>query len=336
GDAIRLHLTNRFGSRAITLGPVRVGVSGGGPVVVPGSDRPVRFAGRLTVRIPVGADVVSDPVSLTVIAGTELAVSIHVAGASGAVTWHRYANSASYVSGAGTGDRTADVAGVSYRGVGLSWFWLDGIDTRSDYAGTIVAVGDSITDGYDSLQVQPTPWPDLLAARLENGPAPGQRAVVNAGIAGNRLAGPPICGPCGPSTLSRLTGDVLGLPGVTGVIVFEGTNDLGVGSSASTVIAALRQVANAAHRRGIQAFGATITPRSDRTWTPAMEAAREAVNRWIRTGGTFDAVFDFDGALRDPTNPRRLFAAYDSGDGLHPSSAGLAVLAGSIDTSRLA
>jgi lysophospholipase L1-like esterase len=335
GDRIRIRLTNRFGNRPVSFGPVRVGLRYAGPSVQSGSTRTLNFGGRPIVTIPAGADAVSDPLNFALAAGTDLAVSLHVIGDSGAVTWHRWANAVTYVSGSGTGDKTADDSGVSYGSVGLSWLWLDGLDTESSYRGTVVALGDSITDGWEVLPDQSQTWPDVLAARLQAGPARTHRAVVNAGIAGNQVTGPMSCGLCGPSALTRMNHDAFGLSGVTDLIVFEGTNDLGIGRSSATVIQGLAKVVAAARQHGLRVYGATITPRADTGWQPSMEAGREAINQWIRTSAHFDAVFDFDRALRDPVDQHRLLAAFDSGDSVHPNLLGLQTLGDSIDISRL-
>ena len=334
GDRMRIRLTNRFGSGPVSFGPVRVGLRYAGPSVQAGSTRTVHFGGRSSVTIPAGADAVSDALNFAVGPGADLVVSLHVIGDSGPVTWHRWANSVTYVSGPGTGDKTADESGASYASVGLSWLWLDGVDTRSSYAGAIVALGDSITDGWEVLPDQNQTWPGVLATRLQAGPIPSRRAVVNAGIAGNEITGPFTCGLCGQSALSRMNHDAFGLTGVTDLIVFEGTNDLAAGRSAATVINGLAKIVAAARQRGLRVYGATITPRADAGWRPSMETGREAVNQWIRAGAHFNAVFDFDRALRDPIDPHRLLAAFDSGDSVHPNLLGLQTLGDSIDLSR--
>jgi lysophospholipase L1-like esterase len=336
GDRIRIRLSNRYGSKAITFGAVRVGLRTTAAAVRPGTSRPVTFGGRPSVTLAPGRDVVSDAVAFPLRAGDEVAVSASVVGTSGAVTWHRWANSVTYVTPAGSGDRTGEDSGSSYTTAALSWFWLAGLQQESSNPGTIVALGDSITDGWEVTPDGSQTWPDVLAARLQYRPWPLARAVVNAGIAGNRLSGPYVCGSCGEPALARLNRDVLDLPGVSEVILFEGTNDLGGGRSAAEVIAALRRVVALARQRGLRVLGATITPRDDSGWVPAMEANRVAVNQWIRTSGAYSAVFDFDAVLRDAVNPHRLAAFYDSGDGLHPNMAGLKALADSIDVAKLA
>jgi lysophospholipase L1-like esterase len=223
--------------------------------------------------------------------------------------------------------------------VSVSWFWLAGIETESSsYRGTIVALGDSITDGWEVAPDQPETWPAVLATRLEHSSPVIRRAVVNAGIAGNQVRGPFNCGSCGQPAVDRLQHDALDLPGITDLIVFEGTNDLGGGASADDVIRGLATIARRAHERGVRVFAATITPRghANLNWSGAMEAARQTVNRWIRTTQSFDGVFDFDAAIRAVLDPQQMAAGYDSGDSVHPNAAGLAALANSIDLARLA
>ncbi|HEY2430665.1 MAG TPA: GDSL-type esterase/lipase family protein, partial [Acidimicrobiales bacterium] len=151
----------------------------------------------------------------------------------------------------------------------------------------------------------------------------------------NEVTGPSTCGSCGAPALSRFGRDVLAWPGVSDLIVFEGTNDLAAGRSARTVIAGLAKVVALARQRGLRVYGATITPRADAGWTPSMEANREVVNQWIRQSGVFNRAFDFDAVLRDRVDPHRLLAAFDSGDALHPNLVGLKALADSIELTRI-
>ena len=336
GDKLRLRFDNRFGTRAVRFGPVRVGLQAAGPALAGGSNRQVWFGGQPGVTIPVGREIVSDPVAFSLQAGDTIAVSIHVVGLSGPVTWHKIAHGVSYVSKPGSGDQTADYAGLGYATTAQSWFWMVGVDQQSSFQGTIVALGDSITDGYPIILGQQHTWPGILATRLAAAAPTVRHAVVNAGIGGNRLTGV-ICAECGPAALDRLDHDVLDLPHVTHVIVFEGTNDLGSGASAAQVISALDQVVTKAHQRGIKVIGATITPRADAIWNATtMEPARLTVNRWIRTAGAFDGVIDFDAVLRDPVNRHQLATAFDSGDHVHPSPLGYEALGDAVNLSFFA
>lgn len=336
GQWIRLRLSNRFGDRAMRLGTVRVARRALGPAVDAASDHLVSFHGGQGVTIPAGADVRSDPVAFPVNAGDQLAVSLYIVSERGGLTWHRYANSVSYVSARGTGDHTADPTGVTFQTVADSAFWLVGIDEAgSPYHGSVVTLGDSITDGYPLIPDQYQTWPDVLASRLEGPSAPVHRAVVNAGIAGNCLESSSYL-PYGPSGVNRLGPDALDLPGVRRLIVFEGINDLSMGAKAPALINALAHIAATAHQVGVRVFVATITPRSDLTaFEVGTEPQREAVNHWIRTSHAFDGVFDFDRVVRDPLDHHQLAAVFDSGDHVHPNLLGLKAMADSINLALL-
>jgi lysophospholipase L1-like esterase len=207
--------------------------------------------------------------------------------------------------------------------------FLTGVEvTNPRVTGTIVAIGNSITDGVGAAPDSNRRWPDVLARRLLTSSEP-VKAVVNAGISGNRV----LSFGAGPSLVSRFDRDVLMQPGVTHVIVLEGINDISRDSidvvSADDIIDGYRQIIERAHERGVVIYGATITALERAS--PARQAKRQAVNAWIRTSGKFDGVIDFDSTTRDPSRPSRLLPLYDSGDGLHPSDAGYKAMGESID-----
>lgn len=333
---LRLRLSNRYGDRPLQIGTVRVGRPLAGRAVTAGSDRLVTFHGRQGVTLAAGKDVASDAVGFPVQSGDELSVSVFVRHHSGRLTFHRYGNWVTYVSAPGAGDRTGDEAGALFPTAADSWFWLVGVDeVGGTYRGTVVALGDSITDGYPTLPDQHETWPDELAARIRSVPAGKRLAVVNAGIAGNCLQFASFL-PYGESAMRRAGVDALDLAQVRDLIVFEGTNDLGLGAQAGALIEALQRLAAVAHRRGIRVFVGTITPRSDSTALEVpLEAQRLAVNRWIRGNHVFDGVVDFDKVVRDPIAPGRLAPLYDSGDGVHPNILGLQAMAASVDLARL-
>jgi lysophospholipase L1-like esterase len=226
--------------------------------------------------------------------------------------------------------------------------FLTGIDVSVvEPAGVVVALGDSITDGALSTPDTNQRWPDLLAERLAAETDQPAMAVLNAGIGGNRILNDPLEGFefAGPNALSRFDRDVLAQPGITHLIVFEGINDIGMPAlsgeseelvSADEMIAGLHQLVERAHQHGIVAIGATVTPfEGSMVFSAEGEAIRQAVNEWIRTGGVFDAVIDFDEVVRDPRQPARLLPAFDPGDHLHPNDAGFAAMADSIDLALL-
>lgn len=348
GDRLRLRLTNEFGATPLVVGEVRVARragSGASTATQPGTDRPVTFGGRGTVTIPAGAPLVSDPVRLRVPAGADLTVSLYLPRRTPVTTLAAFAFQDNVIAaGNVTAARTvAPTAVVSQN------LFLSGVSVASA-AGAVVALGDSITNGAVTTQNLNRRWPDLFARRLR---AAGlDRGVVNVGVSGNRLLHDPNP-PAGSgaeayaayfaqSALRRFDRDVLAQPGAAHLIVLLGVNDLGHPGttapasetvSADDLIAGHRQLVARAHQAGLRAYGATVLPFKDDTlgfYSVENERKRAALNHWIRTGGDYDAVLDFDAAVRDRTDPLRLAAAYDSGDHLHPNDAGMAALAAAV------
>jgi lysophospholipase L1-like esterase len=258
---------------------------------------------------------------------------------------------ASYVSESGDFTAAPDLAKAATQ---LSWYWLDGVEVSAPSgAGAIVAFGDSITDGAASTPGTNGSWPSALARRLLAQPGP-KMAVLNLGISGNRI----LHDGAGVSALARFDADVLAQLGVRSLIVLEGINDIGFPSiargfaggngdnpfsafaaeevSADEIIGGLRQIIERARAHGLTVFGGTLTPYEGALYfSPAGEAKRQAVNQWIRSGGAFDGVIDFDAAVRDPQHPSKFLPTYQSGDNLHPSNAGYKVMADAVDLSML-
>jgi lysophospholipase L1-like esterase len=344
GSRLRVRLSNVFGSRPLLVGQADVALESAGAAIVPGSDRRLSFHGRRRVTIPPGAEVYSDPVRLSVAAEQHLAVSLYLPAATGPTTWHALAVQTNYVSG--PGDHAADTAGDAFTTQVASWFWLDGIDVVAPAPDrAVVTLGDSITDGTASTVNADARWPNFLARRLLATPAGHRVSVLDEGISGNRVLHDAPC--CGVSALKRLDRDVLRQDGVRWVILLEGINDIGFSGitgpetaphtnvSAAQIIAGYRQIIARVHARGLRIYGATLTPFKGTVfpgyYSPAGEQKRQAVNHWIRTSGAFDAVIDFDKAVRDPAAPLQLLPRYDSGDHLHPNDAGYAAMADAID-----
>jgi lysophospholipase L1-like esterase len=340
GDTIRARLSNAAGTGDLVVGATRVAKRGAGAGIRPGTDVAVTFNGSGSVKIPAGAFVVSDPVSMKVAPLEDIAVSIYIPGeipASFGVTG-RYARQFNYLSPPGdfTGMEIMHAARVID-----DWFFLCGIDVLAPRdVGGIVALGDSITDGNISTHDAFCRWPDQLARRIV---ARGGKmfGVMNQGLGGNR-----ICHDIrGDSGLRRFDRDVLSQPGVTHAIVMLGVNDIrnrrGLKEevvSADDLINGLNQMAMRARARGIRMLGGTITPFENETfmpgaWTPEGEAKRLAVNEWMRTSGAFHAVIDFDKELRDPEHPARMLPIYDNGDHLHPGDVGYNRMGDVIDLS---
>ncbi|MEV1289618.1 GDSL-type esterase/lipase family protein [Micromonospora sp. NPDC049679] len=342
GQNLRVRLSNPFGATALAVRAVSVGRqrSAGQPGLAPGPARVATFRGARHVTIAPGTSVWSDPVRLVVRAGDPVAVSVYAPGAP--VNDHTFPPPETKTPGsflsAGPGDATADQSGAAYGEFrpGTLW-WVDAIAATSPARGTIVALGDSITDGYGAVGGGPR-WTDVLAERINELPPWRQLSVANAGISGNTVSVQPnpydptnqCCGPPAPLRLER---DVLSLPGVEYVVLLEGTNDIGGGAyapsaSASQVIEAMRKIAGRVHAAGKKIVGATILPMCNAAGS-AQERTRLAVNEWIRTSRTFDAVVDFDAALRDPADPTVIYAPWRN-DCYHPNAAGDRVLGNSI------
>lgn len=328
GKTLRVRLSNAFGQTELTLAAARVARSAGGGAIQPATDRALTFGGRPSVTIPAGALVVSDALNFDLPPLSDLAVTIHVRGAPAAVTGHPGSRTTSFFQ---AGDAVSSSALPSAVRV-EHWYFLSGVDVLARPGAAAVAVlGDSITDGRGSTTDGNDRWTDRLARRLQAGRTTAQVAVLNHGIGGNRLLRDGL----GPSALARLDRDILAQPGVRWLIVLEGINDIGTGSSANDIILAYEQIIERAHQHDILVYGATIMPFEGFSYanyyTPEGEAVRQRVNEWIRTSGRFDKVIDFDVATRDPNHPLRLSAAADGGDHLHPSAAGYRIMADAVD-----
>ena len=335
GDPIRLELTNVFGASPLRVGHVTVAVAGPGAAVAPGTIHPVTYRGRESFQIPAGAQILSDPVAMQIAPLQDLAVSVYLPGQTGAATFHADAQQVNWVSAAG--DHAADSDAGAFTIPTLSGYYVSGLVVRSPGAdGTVVTIGDSITDGVQSAIGADARWPNDLARRLDalNGLT---LSVADEGIGGNRVLAGAQC--CGASAEARFGRDALDQPGVRDVIVLEGINDIGFslgGVSAAQIIAGYRQLIAVAHARGVKVFGATLLPfRGAGYYTAAGEATREAVNTWIRTSGAFDGVIDFDAVMCDPAEPLWLNPTYDSGDHLHPNDAGYQAMADAVSLEML-
>jgi lysophospholipase L1-like esterase len=340
GRRVRLTLSNALGLGAVRVGAVHVALRERDSAIVAGSDRRVTFSGRQAVTLHPGALVVSDAVELSVPALAELAISVYLPTETGDVTTHELGLNTSFV----VPGNAVSAAALPQAMTNSSYFWLAGVEVLAAAgAGTIVAFGDSITDGFSTTPNAHRAWPALLAARLQSDRTTARWGIVNAGISGNRVRREVV----GASALARFDRDVLGRAGVRWMLLFEGINDItfsalpGVPASQSTtaeeLIEALAQLVDRAHARDIRVLGATLMPMGG-LWlhNAETEGMRQTVNRWIRTSGKFDAVVDFDAVTRDPQQPERLRPDFDSGDHIHPNDAGNAAMASAIDASIFA
>ena len=354
GSDLRVRLGNPYGTAAVHVRAASIGLQWAPtqPAVVPGSLRGLTFRGKSSVDLPPGEVVYSDPVHLRVGAQQNLVVSLFAPGAP--VNDHTFPapeiNPPGVFIAGVPGDQTMDETGAAFPATPViagdrsaGWhpgqlLWLDLIDARTEARGTIVTLGDSITDGYN-VSGGGDRWTDLLAARIALLPADEQKAIANAGISGNTVSRQPnpydptgqCCGAPAPVRLQR---DVLSVPGVTDVLLLEGTNDLGGGdaapaSSAGQVIAGIREIVDRVHARKLRIIGATVLPMCN----PAdsdKEANRQRVNAFIRNSGIFDGVIDWDAAMRDPADPTVIRAEWKN-DCYHPNAAGDRVMARAID-----
>ncbi len=332
GTALRVHLSNAFGTEPLHITSAHIArpLTADAAAIDPASDRALSFAGAGDVMIPAGAEFVSDPIPYPVSALSNLAVSFHLDAPPARETSHPGSRATSwYVHG----DAVA-AQNFSNPGKADHWFQLSEVDVASDPgAASVVALGDSITDGHAATTNGNDRWTDVLAVRLQHASGTKDVGVSNQGIGGNHL----LTDGLGPNALARFDSDVLAPAGVRWVIVLEGVNDLGGltrdgevsperhAALVRQILAAYQQIIERVHAHGLRVFGATITPDAGSNYYhpgPLSEADRTAVNTWIRTPGHYDAVIDFDQVVRDPLHPDRLLPAYDSGDHLHPSPAG--------------
>ena len=346
GREVRIRFTNEYGTKPLTIGSAHLALAADGGAIQPGSDHVLTFGGKPTAVVPAGAPLLSDPVEMTVPALSKLSISVYLPGQVDACTCHGTGMETGYVV---SGDMTAAAAlpGATTIAVRAE---ISAVEVGSETsAKTIVAFGDSITDGIGSTVDADRRWPDQLAERLLSR-GPSAVFISNEGISGNRV----LNGGFGDSALSRFDRDVLATPGLGYVIVFEGINDIGISYmpkadgpfaafmkafagppvTADDIIAGYKQLIARAHQHGVKIYGATITPYEGAgTYSPEGEAVRQAVNAWIRTGGGFDGVLDFDAAIRDPAHPGQIKDGFHMGDHLHGSDAGYKAIADSIDLS---
>jgi lysophospholipase L1-like esterase len=335
GEHLRIKLENAFGMPPVTIGAAHIALRAKDSEIVAGSDRAIAFNGKPGCILSSGVERVSDPVDLKVPALSDLAVSLYFPGETGVPTSHGTGLHTTYISK--EGDFTGQAA-IADAATTLSYYYLAAVDVEAPAeASALVTFGDSITDGTASTPNSNHSWPALLAARLAKNKKTSTIGVANMGISGNRV----LYDGSGASALARFDRDVLSQSGVKWVMLMEGINDIGrVGTptpeapAADDLIAAYRQFIELAHTHGIKVIGCTLTPYEGAGYSrEAGEAVRAAVNAFIRTGGAFDAVVDFEAATRDAANPKRFRAAFDPGDHLHPNDAGYQAMADAVDLS---
>jgi lysophospholipase L1-like esterase len=351
GAQICLRLSNEYGSAPLLIGSATVAVPNDSTSIRPGTIQAVTFGGRNSVTIPVGAPVLSDPVAFPVASGAEISISLYFPQRVPTPTLHALALKRAVVSQPGDHTRAEklEAGAVSESLILLSAVLVPAQPSQR----LVVAFGDSVTDGDRSAIDADRNWPSDLVRRLGKTPEYSKVAVVNAGIAGNRLLSDCFlasAGCFGVSALARFDRDALAVPGVTHIVLLEGINDIGfpgakLGGSyladpedfraPEDLMDAYRQLISRAHVHGVKLIGGTIGPFEGVTlpgyYSESKEAARQTVNKWIRTSGSFDGVIDFDAVLRDPDHPSRLSPRFASKDHLHPNDDGYQAMADAID-----
>ncbi len=342
GSELRVRFSNVFGSASIVIdhATIALAVAPGKPDLDPSSIKPLTFGGRASVTIPAGAEYYSDTVALKHPPRANLAISTHFASAPARQTSHGGSRTTSFYV---AGDKVTDAAWPEAAKV-VHWYQIAAVEVKAPRTvGAVVAIGDSITDGYGVTTDGNNRWTDVLVERLQGGKPV---AVINAGIGGGRMLKDGL----GPNLAARFERDVIARPGVTHAIVLIGVNDLGGQhrnkedtpaarkALVEELMQAHRQLVERAHAHGICVVGATVSPYTGSDYYnpgPANEADRQALNGWIRTSGVFDAVADVDAALRDPADGSRLAPQLDSGDHLHPSLAGYRAIANAVPLNAL-
>ncbi|MFC9675056.1 MULTISPECIES: SGNH/GDSL hydrolase family protein [unclassified Streptomyces] len=332
GDGLRVRLSNAFGDQPVTFDSVYAGLQREGAELVRGSNRRLTFGGARSVTVPAGDTTYSDPLPGRLPAETTLVVSVHTARAAGTATGHSMAMQTSYAAG---GDHASEEGAANWTERIGSWFYLDSVTVRTGAeTGAVVALGDSVTDGWQSTADLDRRWPDYLSRRLQRADDPAVKGVANEGISGNKV----LADGAGQSALHRLDRDVLSHPGVRTVFLFEGVNDIKAhtGVTAQDMIDGYRTIVERAHAAGKCVVGATVAPfKGWSEWDPEAEAVRLQVNEFIRDSGEFDSVTDFDRTLRSPYDHERILPFFDGGDHLHPNDKGMQAMADSVDVDAL-
>lgn len=342
GTAVRVTLTNQFGTTPLRVDSAHIALSAVGGRLQPGSDRQLTFNHQPSVTIPAGTYVLSDPIPMPVAAFSDLAISLYLPQQTiAAPTCHQYGLSSNYIA-AGNEAGSSELQDAHRI---LSWCFLQGVEVHPEKknAAVVITLGDSITDGAHSTVDANHRYPDYLAVRLHANRRTAHLSVLNEGISGGRV----LFEGHGPSALQRFDRDVLAQPGVRYVIYLEGINDIGQilrlnspesALTADELIFAAMQMVTRAHQHGVKIFGATLLPfgpsilPGNPGWPRVRQVIRE-YNEWVRTSHVFDGVIDFDKATSDPQAPETMLPAYDSGDHVHPNDAGYKAMADAVDLS---
>jgi lysophospholipase L1-like esterase len=343
GSRARIRLSNVFGSTPLKIAGATVARASGDAAVNGSTLRHLTSGGKRAFTVPSGAELATDPVPIKLSDLDSVAITLYLSAPTGPATYHAQAMATSYRA---DGDHRADPTATAFTQTTVSWYYLSGVDVigAASRRGTVVAFGDSLTDGYGSTPGSDNRYPDELAERLASAGKP--RAVVNQGIGGNRVTVDSVR--LGDKGVSRFRRDVLGQPGVRSDIILEGLNDIGMSEvqapinapftevSPDEIIAGHRNLIRQAKAKGLRVLGATLPPtKGSRYHTPTTEAKREAVNAWIRTSGAYDAVVDLDRALASPTDEDQVNPDYLAADRLHLNDVGYRAMANAVDPADL-
>lgn len=336
GRRLRAEFANTYGTAPLEIGSAHIAVRSKDSGIRTETDKALKVNGKTAFTIPPGGVMFTDPLDFDVAQLADLAVSVYVPGNAALLTQHSLGLHSTYISKAGDASSQAAIADPVTT---QSWYWLAGIEVMAPAnTSAIVAFGDSITDGFRSTADTNRMWPAVLAERFLGAGGSPRFAVVNEAISGNQV----LHDGAGVNALARFDHDVMARAGVQWLIILEGINDIGRGLgpagtpalavTADDIIGAHRQMIERAHSRGIKVAGATLTPYEGAAYNSEKgEAVRSSVNQWIRTGGAYDAVIDFDATTRNPSHPTQFRPEFDSGDHLHPNDAGYKAMADSID-----
>jgi lysophospholipase L1-like esterase len=331
GDSIRLKLSNDFSTATTTIKAVNVSVSKGSGSIDLATLKPLTFSGKSEVTLNAKSSILSDAIAFPVTKRTDLAITIYFGQVSSTLTGHPGSRTTSYLL---AGDQRTSVA---FSGAVTTdhWYVINMINVSAPESSASVAIlGNSITDGRGSTTNLQDRWTDIFSEALLKNPGTSHVGVLNLGIGGNCV----LSGGLGPTGASRYQRDILDQQGVKWVMILEGVNDIGGVSTAATsttmasnLIAAYKQMISDAHAKSLKVYGATIMPfGGNGYYNQYSESCRNTVNRWIRTGGFYDAVVDFDKIMRNPTDTTKLVSTYQN-DGLHPDAAGYKTMGESVD-----
>ena len=333
GTQVRVKLTNKFATNTLTVGAVHVALRSSNNSIVSTSDRTLTFGGQAGATLAAGAEIWSDPVTLTIAQHVTVAISVYVPGSFKPTTFHPTGLHTSYISKTGNFTASTTLPLASFTNTTTQVLMVSGLQVWAPETSQVaIAFGNSITDGAGATNNANGNWPDILSKRIPSLPSGAPFAVINMGIGSNRVVASDLAGPSG---VHRFADDVLARPNVGYVILLEGINDISYHqATAATITGAYATIVAQAHAAGIKVYGATLLPIGNSTkYTVANEATRQAVNAWIRTPGNFDAVLDFEAVVKDPaTNPLRIKANM-TGDYVHPNAAGYSAIGNSIPTS---